>query len=283
MSEIVDKTKNLLLSQQKYKSGIVSKMWPMTNKNLKEVHKLFDLNDKSVLTVTSSGDHILEAMLAGAKTVDSFDINLLTRYYFELKKAMIKTYKLKLYTDIIQSFSYGFISKKNYKKIRENLNKKYRKFWDEIIAYEYSNDSADLANLYNAIISPKHFNLVSYLSKENYLQLKTNLSDYNINFINSDLFSLDLKLDKTYDLIYLSNIYAYADKYTYSGIKKVKDYAKCRLFPYLNSGGTIVYAYLYQYNFDRIADSCCFRDEFEVFYPIDRDNNKSDCLFTLRR
>lgn len=283
MNDILDRTKELLFVDQKYKIGDVSKMWPMTNENLREMHKIFDVKDKSVLTVTSSGDHILEAMLGGAKVIDSFDINHLTRYYYHLKKAMIESFRLKLYIDVAKSFSYGFISDKHYQKIRKNLHDEYKIFWDEIIDYYSDNYDCDLSNIYNTVIRTKNINRVNYLSRHNYLLLRDKLAYYNTGFINSDIFSLDTKLDKSYDLIYLSNIYGYTDRNRYNGLKKVKEYAKKKLYPYLNDGGTIVYAYIYDFQFDQFKDAYKIKNDVEEAYVLDNYGIKKDCLLTLKR
>ncbi|MBR3363218.1 MAG: hypothetical protein IKG40_04805 [Bacilli bacterium] len=283
MDEILEKTKILLDNDEKYTIGDVCKMWPMTNENLKEVYKLFDVKDKSVLTVTSSGDHIFESMVAGAKVVDSFDVNYLTEYYYYLKKAMIKNYKLKLYLDIIESLSYGIISTNSYDSVRDELNGEGQLFWDQIIDWYRRDNDFCIENLYNTTINIKQFNLVNYLCKSNFKLLKKMVDSYNIGFIHSDLFSLDDKLDKTYDFIYLSNIYGYVDKVSYFGLNKVKEYAKCKLYPYLNDGGTIVYGYLYGYSLDHFNSIYGLKDKDEGYYPIDGTYGRKDCLFTLKK
>lgn len=55
-----------------YSSG--DNIFPWTNEALREYYEK-DLSDKKVLTVTSSGDHILHAALGGAKQITGFDIN----------------------------------------------------------------------------------------------------------------------------------------------------------------------------------------------------------------
>ena len=283
MNDIIEKTKVLLKSDEKYSVGEISKIWPMTNENLKEIYELFDVKDKSVLTVTSSGDHIFEAIIAGAKVIDSFDINYLTKFHYYLKKTMIQRYKLTLYLDIIEDLSYGVISTKHYNKIRNKLNDECQFFWDEIINYSQDINDINLKNLFNTTISPNHFDLVSYLSKINYKKLQSKLDNFDADFIHSDLFSLDTKLNKTYDLIYLSNICGYTDKYSYFGLKKTKEYSLYKLYPYLNDGGTIVYGYLYGYSLEHFKNLYIKRDNNEILYSIMGKAGKKDCLLTLKK
>lgn len=283
MEEILEKTKLLLTSDEKYVISDVCKLWPMTNENLKEVYKLFDVKDKAVLTVTSSGDHIFESLASGAKTVDSFDINYLTEYYYYLKKAIIQSYKASSCFNLIELLSYGDISKKRYNKLRENLDGKYQLFWDIIIGNYLSSKDDSLKNLYNTNASTKHYNLVNYLSRDKYKLLKEKLDEFDENFIHCDIFSLDKNLDKSYDLIYLSNIYRYVDKYNYEGLNKIKEYSKTKLYPFLNDGGTIVYGYLYGYSFDHFNKLYILRDNDEINYTIRGLHGKKDCLFTLKK
>lgn len=52
-----------------------------------------------------------------------------------------------------------------------------------------------------------------YLEKDEYYKLKEILKNININYIESDL--MDLKIEDSYDLIYLSNIINYVKKSAY--------------------------------------------------------------------
>ena len=66
-------------------------LYPFTNENIGAYFSKLDFKDKSVLTVTSSGDHIINSILMGAKEVDAFDVNPLAKHYSELKIAAIKS------------------------------------------------------------------------------------------------------------------------------------------------------------------------------------------------
>ena len=66
-----------------------SKMYIMTTENLNGYYQNFDFKEKSVLTVTSSFDHALNAIFYGAKKVTTFDINRLSYYIANLKLAAV--------------------------------------------------------------------------------------------------------------------------------------------------------------------------------------------------
>ena len=64
-----------------------------------------NLIGKKVLSVTSSGDHILHSVLSGATDVTGFDINRFCKYYSALKIAMIKKYEYEEFFEKIRYFA----------------------------------------------------------------------------------------------------------------------------------------------------------------------------------
>jgi len=166
----------------------------------------------------------------------------------------------------------GLIKEEWYKEFRENLEGKYKEFWDEIISYVLSNnipfDKFVLAY-------PISYNLVNYLDNDNYNLLKEKLSSVKVNFIHSDLLHLDKHLNKTYDYMFLSNISDYV------GIFNVKDYASNKLIRYLNDGGEIAYAYMYD-----AEKKIVKRYESDNYYHIPsaiRNKNAKDYVLTLKK
>ena len=80
---------------------IAGKVYPFTNEYLKDYYEK-DLIGKKVLSVTSSADHILHAIYAGANSVTAFDINRFCKYFSALKIAMLKKYD---YNDFIKNIN----------------------------------------------------------------------------------------------------------------------------------------------------------------------------------
>lgn len=60
-----------------------------TNEYIKDYLSLFNVENNNVLTVMASGDQVVYSLLNGAACIDAFDTNILTKYFFELKKAAI--------------------------------------------------------------------------------------------------------------------------------------------------------------------------------------------------
>lgn len=272
--ELIRRGKKLLDGNNDELFGTFSKIYPMTSENIKGTYELFDLKDKDILTVTSSGDHILCAALEGARRVDSFDINYLTEYYYHFKKAIIETYDFEKFREILlySIIPIGVIKEKWYEEFRGHIDEKYQDFWDDIISYCLSNN---LPFDRFILACPNYFNLVNYLTLENYNLLKEVLPSLETNFIHSDLMHLDKHLDSSYDYMFFSNV---AD---YVGISKVKDFTKAKLMGHLNPNGEIVYAYMYDSN-KRTAS----RFEKDNIYPISstiNDDKAKDYILTLKK
>ena len=92
----MNKYESLLLNIDSNESEITSfgnfdpsYLW--TNEDMK-LYPKENLKGKNILTITSSGDHALNAILNGATNIDSFDVNLFSKYVSALKIAMIKKY-----------------------------------------------------------------------------------------------------------------------------------------------------------------------------------------------
>lgn len=272
--ELIRRGKKLLTEENNSSLfSTFSKIYPMTTENIKGTYELFDLNDKDILTVTSSGDHILCAALKGAKRIDSFDVNYLTEYYYYLKKAVIEAYDLDKFKErfLYSLIPDGEIKETWYSEFRDNLDGKYQEFWDEIISFSNSN-GIPLNKLF--LFIPNYNNLVNYLDEENYNLLKETLPNIETKFIHSDLMHLNKNLDKKYDYMFFSNISDYA------GIMNVKDYAKTKLMGHLNENGEIAFAYMYEADLKkaRLYGS-------DNVYPISstvNDKNAKDYILTLK-
>lgn len=67
-----------------------SPVYLFTNENVAGYLRPINLQDARVLSIGASGDHAFEAYLAGAKHVDTFDINSWQKPVIELKTHMIR-------------------------------------------------------------------------------------------------------------------------------------------------------------------------------------------------
>lgn len=274
---LINKAKNLILRGDN--DGVFDTcglIFPIATENIKGTYANFDLEGKDVLTVTSSGDHILSAILNGAKKVDSFDINYFTEYYYQFKKAIIKTFdNFKDFERIIfyRLLAEGSVSSEDYEKIRENLDGKYLEFWDQVIDYVLTNGMR-LNRIFFSFNSLQIYKLIDYLNQPKYNLLKEKLENAETNFIHTDLFKLDKNLNSKYDYMFLSNI---AD---YAGVLDVKKYANDKLLPYIKDNGEIIYAYLYD------ADERVLKKYDDNYFEIPSTSNRDlakDYVLTLKK
>ena len=72
-----------------YSSTYFTQIYPFTTENINGYLPLFDLNNKTLLTVGSSGDQVLNAVISGCKEIDVIDLCPFSQEYFNLKRAAI--------------------------------------------------------------------------------------------------------------------------------------------------------------------------------------------------
>lgn len=244
-------------------------IYPFTTENIVGYIDCFDLQDKSLLTVGSSGDQIINAALKGTKDITLLDINPYAKYYYYLKTAGILELSLTefneffRYNDHPKVFKYNkkVFNKDSYKKLKstlKSLNKDSYLFWDELFdmyqpehirSYLFSNDE------YRTSILSKS-NL--YLQSENvYDDTKTKIKELRPKFINEDIF--EVNLTKDYNNIWLSNIACYLEQ---DEIKEMTD----KFANSLAVDGKLLISYLYSIDMDTE-----YHDNWYPIYDLKND------------
>lgn len=227
-------------------------LYPFTTENIKGYMSNLDLKDKSVLTVGSSTDQVINSFLYGSKVITLFDINPFTKYYFELKKAGILLLEFNSFYEFFSNNINSF-NIKTYSLLRNNLSKETKLFWDSLFnSYDsyffrdklFSKDERTLKTLvkYNP-----------YMDEINYNILKTTIDSLNPIFINSSLNEIKSKVVRKYDYVFLSNISSYLKLYTKENISKFINTIK-DLTNILNKSGSIYLAYIYDRIKNKIDD-----------------------------
>lgn len=154
---------------------------------------------KSVLTVAGSGDQALFYKLAGARTIDTFDITCNARVIQDIKYAAIKHLNREDYIDLItrlhraDGIAIEFLACALWKYLPEDTRK----------IIERSKHSMVFGCGLSASEYPENIP-----TESEYAELKKKLKKP-FNFIWSDLDSLSAQLTKKYDLINISNIFDY--------------------------------------------------------------------------
>lgn len=227
-------------------------IYPFTTENIKGYMSNLDLKDKSIITVGSSADQVINSFLYGSKDITLFDINPFTKYYFELKKAGILLLEFNSFYEFFSNNINSF-NIKTYSLLRNNLSKETKLFWDSLFnSYDsyffrdklFSKDERALKTLvkYNP-----------YMDEINYNILKTTIDSLNPIFINSSLNEIKSKVVRKYDYVFLSNISSYLRLYTKENISKFINTIK-DLTNILNKSGSIYLAYIYDRIKNKIDD-----------------------------
>ena len=224
---------------------IFNTLYPFTTENIKGYIDSFDLNNKSLLTVGSSGDQVINAILYNSKDITVLDICPFTEMYYDLKVAGILSLDREEFANFFSThITYGrnpySFNLSSFNRIKDSLrhvsNEAYE-FWNTLFTkYDgyvirtrlFNNDEHDVRSIikYN-----------DYLSTElAYETVRNHVLDHNVKFIKNDV--LHSNLPTTYDNIWLSNITAYL---TLENIKKIF----LNFLPYLNDDGKMLLAYLY--------------------------------------
>lgn len=192
-------------------------IYKKTNEKLNEFIDLL-LNKDKVLSVIGSGDQILNTLLTKPSKIDVFDISVFPKFFLKLKIASIKSLSrdeyIKFFFSTTETFLDEYYDDLYFDKIRKELDIEAEDFWTYLFQY---NDWYDIYNstLFSSesVFEEQAIIQNKYLDNDEYYHLRDILQSVQINYIESNL--LDLKINDTYDLIYLSNILEYVKKSAY--------------------------------------------------------------------
>lgn len=238
-----------------------SKIYKFTTENIKEYFKYFNFNNKSILTVCSSGDHAINAYIKGCNNIDLFDINKITEYYLNYKIAAIKSLSYK------QFFNGNFIYTKDlYTIIRNSLNHDTKFYWDNLYKYHY--DQINSSMFFMSESNPEYNYYYDYKTFDS---LKNNINEFNYNeFYGTNIINIMKYTNKKYDYILLSNISNYiAYSYPKETYKLYNNLIINKMSQLLNDDGLIVLAYLYDYSKNKLPKN--YKHNYEM---LDSGNDK---------
>lgn len=225
-------------------------VYAFTNEALNQFMSNYDFSGKTVLSSLGSGDFALNAYLLGAKSVESFDINQYTYYFYQLKKALIMRYDYEEFCELVKNPTNIFKQFDDYKPL---LDSESRLFFEKILKI-YGDDIKGLLdkmyidkveeknqwNESNTFDSTEELFLIAkyknyYLhSSENYDSLRKRIaSNPNEAFYFKDLYQFTPP--KKYDIVYLSNIGDYC-----KSEEEFKMFVEDIKAKYLNENGIII-------------------------------------------
>lgn len=218
LDNAIKRCEGLVIYDKAFNKGF-SQIYPFATENISGYIDKFDLKDKSLLTVGSSGDQVINAILYGCKKISVLDINPYTKFYYYLKIASILDLNLDEFMTFLRFKRYPSTFKDNkdvfnsqlYNKIKttlRNLDYESYLFWDELFQsfnpIDIRNNLFSLDEDHNRIITKSN----PYLqNQDSYELVRNKLKTISPTFIIEDLFKVELQ--EKYDNIWLSNIGTY--------------------------------------------------------------------------
>ena len=214
---LIDKIDNYLINDI-YDNDFFM-VYPFTNENINGYLPYFDLMNKSLLTVGSSGDQAINAIVSGCDDITVCDICPLTKSYYYLKMAALLCLSRDDFLSFLCKTKYDnhsnphLLTLNTFRKIRSTLKSiDYDSYY--IWEYLYKNYNryyidelfrCDIADLDNIIGFNKYLN-----SDSNYLQARKMLQNVLVNFICDDIAIFNI--NRKFDNIWFSNVAQYLDR-----------------------------------------------------------------------
>ena len=185
----------MIVEGKKLESQEYGQIYYKTNEDLVDAYLDTDFRDKDVFSVLSSSDQVLTARYLDAKTVDAFDRNRLTPYYFYLRLWALK-YNNELYPEIMNRGAHKWMSELLKKVKPESEEEKKALLFFQKHQQLYSNYSKlffdEIGNMNAATLFQKAKDLEDCLSTE-------------LEFRCVDFFQT-FEVEKDYDIVLMSNI-----------------------------------------------------------------------------
>lgn len=200
-----------------------SPAYPTTNEDWRFAMQKLQPQNKSVLTVAGSGDQAIAFAISGAKDIDTFDKTVFANVIMQMKFSAIPTLDYTQYKDFVN----GIADAKSVHDIPS---------YDKIAPKCPSNIITTTKQMNGCKIFHNGCGVChEYMPTESEYNIAQQvISTKQVNFIWTNLQNLHTHLDKSYDIIYLSNIFE--DFYQGSKITAALN----NLRPFLNINGQIM-------------------------------------------
>ncbi len=202
--------------------GLYSPAYATTNEDWRFAMHELKPTGKSVLTVAASGDQPIAFRLSGARDIDAFDTTYFAKVIMDIKTSALQTMDCTQYKNMVAELRNARSSRDitAYDKIKPACPR-------ETLTAIRQMDGCRIFSMGTGIRD-------EYLPNEAEYNAAKQVVRKPIRFIWSDLENLHTKLNKKYDLIYLSNIFEY-----YHDTNKITKTLN-NLYPFLNENGEIM-------------------------------------------
>lgn len=260
MTSIEDAQK--LIESNRFGSGGFSDHTPVYEYTTEDIgNSIGNYTSKDrILTVLSSGDHVFNYLLRGAENIEAFDLNVITKYYYKLKRAIIEKLSFEEFLKETSNLvPYGLAHLDEL-----NLDEETYTFWN-FYRENQPEDRYERALLKVFPSGSKRYNL--YFNSDSYKRLQDILrSGINIPFHHSNTMNLHKSITGEFSEINLSSIYSLIPK---------KDIPKVirKLKPYLAKEGQILF-----YSFWRADDK-----QYRKLHLVGKEINPEDNIYTYTK
>lgn len=260
MTSIEDAQK--LIESNRFGSGGFSDHTPVYEYTTEDIGNSignYTYNDR-ILTVLSSGDHVFNYILRGAENIEAFDLNVITKYYYKLKRAIIEKLPFEEFLKETSNLvPYGLAHLDEL-----NLDEETYTFWS-FYRDNQPEDRYERAILKVFPSGSKRYNL--YFNGDSYKRLQEVLkSGINISFHHANTLNLHKSITGEFSEINLSSIYSLIPK---------KDIPKVirKLKPHLAKEGQILF-----YSFWRADDK-----QYRKLHLVGKEINPEDNIYTYTK
>lgn len=260
MTSIEDAQK--LIESNRFGSGGFSDHTPVYEYTTEDIGNSignYTYNDR-ILTVLSSGDHVFNYILRGAENIEAFDLNVITKYYYKLKRAIIEKLPFEEFLKETSNLvPYGLAHLDEL-----NLDEETYTFWS-FYRDNQPEDRYERAILKVFPSGSKRYNL--YFNGDSYKRLQEVLkSGINIPFHHANTLNLHKSITGEFSEINLSSIYSLIPK---------KDIHKVirKLKPHLAKEGQILF-----YSFWRADDK-----QYRKLHLVGKEINPEDNIYTYTK
>ena len=230
----------------------LGKIYYCSNERLDDLFANFSVKDKNVYSVLASSDQVFYSYLNGARSVDTFDRNRLTKYYYYLRKWIIEYYGI-YYPSEKLLFDTNRYIEEILKKVECNGEEEASAylFWSTFISLSLDLEDTNI------------FHYSKYIDDNNrcddVLRLRDILINKELSFRYEDL-SGDISRDKKYDVIITSNLMEYIHD------PLVLKKARNNLYDILKEDGEVICSYVINEKNDlsSIREKDIFSELFDV-------------------
>lgn len=294
--------------------GIFNYAYTMTTENLAGYYKYID-NFSKVLCVTSSGDHMLNCVLHGAKDVTMFDSNSLAYFVVELKLAVLVQEPRETFMrffmeqkpwDVVHPEAL-FFDHHIYERVKTHLKPTVQQFWDAFYALVKEHK---VTPVQSEIFKHIRYEPQQLLEANEYLWddtayalVKRRLTDVKLTYVDAnlkDLFRV-LPSDVRFNTMLFSNISDYAAQMFgvedgAVSMQTYNEFLEKEAKAHLAFNGQMCFAYIYQAmtgpgwtEIDRIEKLPTYFGDYTLrtFPAMDQkqlnDRSLVDCVLIKRR